>query len=418
MIACVLISCFAAAVERKSDLSLLETPLIIHVAEMVYAASVEVIQQGIQPGMSLRKARAICPTAKLIPANFLKYRQSFEDILGILRTFTHLVEPEQNGWQAPQRKPRTKAKKGTGLVAQDQLAAVYYLDLETLKQPEAVKMARFIARAVEDKVNLGPGIGVASGKFPARIAATCAKPGAVEVVSAGTEAHFLAPLPVTSLPIDQDTTRRLRLFGIHTLQDLARLSSGSLTIQFGKTGRVLRQLAEGQDSRPVVPFQPTVKEQVVKHLESAVSDRTVLEAILRSMADELSLSLQRHGSMGRHLALTIHTEGGKVYEKTFALRQPVASAGHIAEIACHLLSKLTLTQSVTVIEVGIADLIQSAGRQLDLFVHQVGQDKLLRATLNDVIARYGRDCFYWITSVDDKARIAARSFKLTNIERS
>lgn len=413
MIACILIPFFPTAVERRADPALAEIPLILHVSETVYAASPEAFEAGVRAGMPLRKARALLPTARTLPVASSKYRQKFAELLRILGNFTHLVEPEA-GTVATKR--RAKTVRQQEIFSGDSFSIACYLDLETLKPAESVDLARSVIRAVERELGLCPAVGLAAGKFPARIAAASIKPGAEKYVPPGEEAAFLAPLPVTLLPLDSEMIRRLRILGIQTLEQFARLSTGSAAAQFGKTGYLLRQLAEGRDSRPVVPYKPKALERVTRSLDNPITDRTILEAILRSAAEELALHLQTLGSMGRELELVLHLEGGGTHERKFTLRQPVSSAGHIEEIIAHLLAQISLQNGVTGVEVGLGGLVQSAGRQLDLFVHQTGQEKLLRAALKDVVARYGAECFFWIVGVDLRARLPERSFHLKRVE--
>jgi hypothetical protein len=73
---------------------------------------------------------------------------------------------------------------------------------------------------------------------------------------------------------------------------------------------------------------------------------------------------------------------------------------------------------VTGLEVSLADLVPAVGQQLDLFVHQTGQDKRLRQALRNVVARYGTECLYWIRLTDPQARLPERSFRLQKVDRS
>jgi DNA polymerase-4 len=212
--------------------------------------------------------------------------------------------------------------------------------------------------------------------------------------------------------------RRLRLLGIGTLAQLARLPAGAVSTQFGRTGYMLRRLAEGRDNRPVVPHPPPAVERAEHQFDSAVGERAILDRVLQALADELSGRLQREASMCRSVALALRLDDGTAYDYRLTLRQPVSSAGHLTQILSQLLDQAPVPRGVTGLEVSLSDLVPAVGQQLDLFVHQTGQDKRLRQALRNVVARYGTECLYWIRLTDPQARLPERSFRLHKVDRS
>src|SRR6267378_3353878 len=94
-------------------------------------------------------------------------------------------------------------------------------------------------------------IGSGPGKFIAWVAASRAKPGEAIVVPLGEEQRFLAAQPVSVLPLDPDTHRRLRQLGIRSLGALAALPEAAVTAQFGALGKRLWRLAAGRIAEPV-----------------------------------------------------------------------------------------------------------------------------------------------------------------------
>src|SRR5207244_7749570 len=96
-------------------------------------------------------------------------------------------------------------------------------------------------------VRLGYGL----GKFVAWVAPTRAKPDDAVIVPLCGEKAFLASQPISVLPLDADTHRRLRQLGIRTLGALAALPEEAVTAQFGAMGRRLWRLAAGRIAEPV-----------------------------------------------------------------------------------------------------------------------------------------------------------------------
>jgi nucleotidyltransferase/DNA polymerase involved in DNA repair len=317
-------------------------------------------------------------------------------------------------------------------------SSIIYLDLRDLDWPAAIATVQRIGQVVREQLRLSPAIGLARGKFTARVAAAVAEPGEALLIAPGHEAAFLAPFPVDLLPMDEETARRLRLLGIRTLGQLAALPAGAVLTQLGKEGRLLHRLAQGRDpavspvpgrcgtnrDRPVRPCRPTAVERVARPFDDPVANGTILEAVIRSMAQELATRLRARGYMGRTLTLILHLEDGTTCEERLVLRRPTAGAEHIAQTLCDLLARIRVPCGVVELEVTLTDLVPTTGQQLDLpltgsgygFVHQTGQEHRLREVLQDLVARYGADRFYRISLTDREARLPERRFRLLTAE--
>src|SRR5437763_14955704 len=78
----------------------------------------------------------------------------------------------------------------------------------------------------------------------------------VYIVPVGEGAAFLAWLSIEDLPVSVEMRRRLRLFGLRTLGELARLPQSAVAAQFGAEGTRAWELAHGVDRTPIVPYLP------------------------------------------------------------------------------------------------------------------------------------------------------------------
>jgi DNA polymerase-4 len=310
MIGCVYFSHFAAAVERRDDRSLAGAPLIIVEraggSARVLAACGEAAGQGVQPGMALRQARLVCPQARVIPADLPRYHRTFGRLLEALDAFSSRVEP---GEMLP--------------------AAVAWLDLGYLREGEAGEMARSLGQAARTATSLSPAIGLAGGKFPAYVAAASTEAGKARIVPPSRQAEFLAPFPVNTLPLDAETARRLELFGIRTLGQLAALPAGAVAAQFGAQGHLLHQLAQGRDERPVIPYHSSPAESAARRFEEPLVDQAALEAVACELAGELAARLRARVLAGRELHLVLELEDGAPHLARLVLRRPTGDAGHL-----------------------------------------------------------------------------------------
>ena len=102
---------------------------------------------------------------------------------------------------------------------------------------------------------VGPGwdarVGAAKRRFAALAAANVARPGQVLVVSDEHAREFLAPLPLTLLPLEAGRREELRELGITKVGELAGLPGGAVAERLGPDGRRAWSLARGGSSRRV-----------------------------------------------------------------------------------------------------------------------------------------------------------------------
>ena len=96
-------------------------------------------------------------------------------------------------------------------------------------------------------------VGIASGRFIARLAARTTK--GLQVVPPGRERAFLAPLPVRLLQASADLRTALRRFGIERFGELADLPSRDLGLRLGSEGLRLHRLVRGEDQSLLVPMK-------------------------------------------------------------------------------------------------------------------------------------------------------------------
>jgi DNA polymerase-4 len=397
VIACVLIPFFAAAVERQLDPSLAASTLIIgepaHAPQQVLAVSEEAVRCGVIPGLSLRQAQALCPSACLIPAKANQYQNILSRWGTVLQQFSQQVEQDEIG-----------------------LAAISYLDLGRVVPREQVSLAQQLGRAVREQLQLAPTIGLASGKFTAYVAAASTAPNKAVIVAVGREASFLAPRSIHFLPLDEALSARLQRLGLRRLGQLASLPAGAMLHQFGRYGQWLHQLARGQDQRPVLARPPEVVEQVTRQFEGPITCQMALTMLNRELAVELANRLVASGRLARRVSLTLRLENEVAWEEQRSLRQPTTHPERLELILNALLSKAQVSCGVVAVAVKLSDLTPARGEQLDLFSPPTAQESRLQEALPHLIARYGATSFYRSFSSQQTAYLAARRFQLQPLD--
>jgi nucleotidyltransferase/DNA polymerase involved in DNA repair len=347
VIACVYIPEFAIAVARTTYTGLTDDILVLTHQEKsrskVYAASPLARQMGIRPGLGVSRARSLCPDAQYVALVPSRHRQAADALLETLALFSKRLEIEVDH------------------------GATLWLDLGQISDCEARARGRQIKQHVIDHTVFLPGVGCASGKFTARIAAVQAGEGQLEVVVPGKEAAYLASFPLARLALEGPLQRKFALLGLETLGQLAKLSKSAALSHFGKTGRTLRDLALGQDLRPVAHYQMRQTEQITHPFEPAVENRQIVELVLRNMAGTLAECLKQRNFASQEITLTLCLENKQIVETQQIPREAIQSHFALSSALLSLLKPLDITAGVSAVEVTLADLKTPLPRQLDFF---------------------------------------------------
>ncbi len=270
-VACVLITHLRAKCELRRQPALAAAPAVVvdrsdgvpRVVDVLPAAA------GVTAGMALAEALSHNPDTVVIEANEPAYRRVFRQALTALQAVSDRVE---------------QAALGVAYARLD--------GLETLYGGEE-RLVAALLRAVP--ADLAPRVGVADAKFPALVAAQAGRAGEVTRVPEYAAA-FLAPHPVTLLPLPPAAHASLQRFGLRTLGDVAAMRVDQLSGQFGADGTRAWQLCHGIDDEPFIPL---------KHEESVTARVTLpfvsssLELLLATLDGLLESAYARPRMRGR-----------------------------------------------------------------------------------------------------------------------
>src|SRR5262249_34234435 len=150
----------------------------------------------VRRGMRMSEAIGLCPNALVISADPPYYERLFEQVADFLAEISPNLERGEPG--------------------------IAYIGLDGLPTPQK-RLADDLIASLHKRFGFMPAIGIASGKFTARVAATTARPGMVKIVPDGGEAEFLAPLAIDHLPASDAMRWRLGMLGLGTIGEVARL---------------------------------------------------------------------------------------------------------------------------------------------------------------------------------------------------
>jgi DNA polymerase-4 len=288
----------------------------------VILTSREAREAGILPGTPLVHARRLCRDLVALPLDRDFYGGIGESIFERLAPLAPVVEPGGG------------AGVGAG-------SGRFFLDLTGVDRsyPEARDRAVRAGRDVEEFFRLHPTLGVAGNKLVSRVAAQVVAPdGDLLDVSSGSEASFLAPLPIDLLPAAHgaDTAARLDLLNVRLVRQLQALSLAQLARALGRDGSLLWNQARGLDPTPV--RAPETRPRVVAEetLARETNDSRVLSAHAARLGAELSAELRARGEGARGMALGVEYADGfeGAAKRTFVapLRGSAAIAAAVAEL--------------------------------------------------------------------------------------
>jgi protein ImuB len=254
--------------------------------------------RGVRPGMRLGEALATCPALVLVEQDPAGVEQAWEEILHGLENAGFAVEP---------------AEPGTALFDTKGVERLYGGLEPALKRSLAAVGPAWDARA-----------GAAERRFAALAAANVARPGQALVVSDDRTRTFLAPLPLTLLPLERTRYEELEELGVRTIGQLAGLPGSAVAERLGPDGRRAWSLARGEQDGRVSPRQPPAR--IVETLEfpDAVGQELTLRRGLGVLIDGLLARPERAGRPPRKLALWARLVGGASWRRAVTLREPTS----------------------------------------------------------------------------------------------
>jgi len=393
MIACILVPGFElqVALHDRPRLALRPAALVPDpgVEPLLGPVTTAAEAAGVRPGMRLGEALAMCPSLVLVERDAVQVEHQWEAILGKLEDNGFAVEPVEPG-------------------------CLYFDTRGVERLYGGVKPA--LTRALTAVgASWNAAAGAADRRFAALAAAAIARTGQAVVVDDGRTRDFLAPLPLSLVPLEDHRREELDHLGVKKIGQLAGLPGSAVAERLGPDGRRAWSLARAEDDTgfdddgKITPRPPasTLTERL--EFPEAVANELTLRRALTALLDRILARPERGGREIRKVALSARLVGGGSWRRTLTLREPSAERGTLRAALGPKLAELPAP--VLTLGVELLTLAESGGRQLALVCPEgnaLGGDELqsrLRDGLRQVRARAGAGAVATVVEVAPWSRI-------------
>jgi nucleotidyltransferase/DNA polymerase involved in DNA repair len=385
-IACVHVPRFAVEVERQRRPDLAARLILVGEA-VVFDCSLGAETSGVRRGMRMSEAIGLCHQADVLPPDLPHYQQWFDEVLDFLDGYSPQVEP---------------GDLGTAHLSLDGLSV------------EPQPFAEELISSLHRRSGFMASVGVTGGKFPARVAAQTTRPGLARVVPAGDEPAFLAPLPVDHLPAGDPMRWRLRLLGLETMGDIARLPLGAFQQQFGQEGKRCWELAQGIDNEPLLP---RVKEETVVRRLQFPAPVVSLDAILMGVERLVHTAYatpDRRGRWVRKAVVRAALDSG-AWELAVPFREALANPRDAWFAVKSAIARRPPERPVEELEVELVGLSAESGKQASMFEGKGRLAQQVQEAVRQLRAQHGRASIGKAVEVEPWSRIPERRAALVDL---
>jgi DNA polymerase-4 len=250
-----------------------------------------------------------------------------------------------------------------------------------------------LRRDVHERVGLRISVGVARTKFLAKVASGVTKPDGLLMVRPDRELAFLHPLPVEQLwGVGAVTSRKLRLQGIETVGQVARLSESTLVRLLGQAaGRHLHALAHNRDPRPVQIGRRRRSIGAQRSLGRQAKSAATVDTVLVGLVDRLMRRLRGARRVCRTVVLRLRFDDLSRASRSHTMPEATAETMAVLNTARMLLLEagpLIEARGITLVGIALTNLHDADAIQLALPFRRYRPDALDNA-LDDLQDRFG-----------------------------
>lgn len=351
---------FYASVEQHDDPTLRGRPVIVGARPghrgVVSACSYEARVFGVHSAMPINQAHRLCPDGVFLPVRMARYQEVSHTIMAILSDFTPTLQQ----------------------MSVDEA----FLDLTGTRRllGEPLEVARTIKRTVREETGLTISVGIATNRYLAKLASEVDKPDGLHEVPPGSEAEFVARLPLASLwGVGAKMLARLNGLGVRSVVQLREYDRAELGALLGEgAAHYLHAVCRGVDPGLYGEGRGSHSISGERTFEHDVTAGDVLDRALLETAHTCMFRLMDEGGRSRTATLKLRLADFTTTTQRRTLDHEIGSAEELYRVARDLLrGKWDRVTPVRLIGCGLGNV--EAGRpgtQGDLF--DQGDQKRMR----------------------------------------
>lgn len=359
---------FFASVEQRDHPEFRGKPVIVGGCGsrgVVATASYEARRFGVHSAMPSQEARRRCPHGIFLPCNHHHYEQVSRQIRQIMQEFSPVVEP----------------------LSLDEA----FLDVTGMEwlYPDPVDIAKQIKDRIRNELQLTASAGVAPNKFLAKVASDLKKPDGLVVVRPGEVAAFLAPLSINRLwGVGVVTAKTLVDHGIRTIGQLIDTDLSRLEAWLGPAAVELKQLATGQDDRPVVAEHIPKSVGNEETFEQDIYDPEDVKTQLLRLSVQVAWRLRLLGMAGRTITVKLRWRSFKTITRSRTLADATCLDTVIYTAANELTQAAMTSEGIRLLGITVSNLA-SGGGQCSLFELDAERQLAVANAVDKLRAKFG-----------------------------
>lgn len=297
---------FYVSVERLLDSRLEKKPILLGGTSdrgVVASCSYEARKFGVHSGMPMRQAQQLCPEGIVIRGNTSNYTKYSKLVTDILKEHVPILEKSS--------------------------IDEFYADLSGMdKFFGCYQYASELRSTIIKETGLPISFGLSINKTVSKVATGEAKPNNQIKIDLGQEKLFLAPLSVKKIPMVGDKMfQTLCNMGVKQILTVQAMPLEMMEDVFGKNGKTVWKKANGIDHSPVIPFSERKSISTERTFDKDTIDIQKLEALITSMAENLSFQLRRGTKLTACVTIKIRYSNFNTYTKQVKI--PYTSADHV-----------------------------------------------------------------------------------------
>ncbi len=302
---------------------------------VVTSATYDLRALGIRAGMPMAQARALAPSATVMPGRRGTYSEYSRRVMAVLSQVSADFEP----------------------ISIDEA----FLDVGGARRRlgSPLEIAQMIRIQIRDQLGLPASVGIGNSKTVAKIASSHAKPDGVLLVPASCTVQFLWSLPVGALPgVGKKTRQALEEWGISQVSQLAQVGFAELSRVVGPSlAHDLLRIAQGNDQRQVGARAPEKSISTENTFRTNLTERRAIEKYLLRASHDCAARLRESNLVAWTVTVKLRDAQFRTFTRAQTLRTPTDLGREVAAAALQIFSKEAIPRGgVRLAGVGVSGL--------------------------------------------------------------